>query len=425
MPLRRAHGLIRGNRGEFFFFLATSAVNVTNFGFQVVVSHALGTDEYGGLSALLVLVVVLGVPLGALQLAAAHAQATAEPGAPARDMLRRTTLVALGAFALAAALSPLIESFLHLGSLAPVLLTAAWLPLAMIGMVPAGMLIGQRRFVALAVGTFLGGGLTRLVAALVLAPTMKTNGGVLATVVAQGVSTGIFLWAVRRQLVGGPGSLHLSSTQGILSLAAMGGLALATGVDTMLAQHVMPGEDASIYSAAAVAGRMALFAPAAVALIVFPRFVTARQEDQPDGRLLWGSLGAVLALGLAAVAVLTAAPHLVVRVLFGPEFTASANEVPLLAIEGAGLAVLTLLTYYHLARGGWTALTAAVGAAGLAVIIWAVHPGVHDLALIMTGTVVALAGLTVMRAMWVAATNQPEGHGEPITEAPVVEAASL
>jgi O-antigen/teichoic acid export membrane protein len=368
---------------------------------------------------------VLAVPLGALELASAHAQAKAGDDAQAGALLRRTTLFAVAAFAVVAAASPLIEGFLHLGSPAPVLLLAGWLPLALVGAVPAGMLLGQRRFVPLALGTFLGGGLTRLLAVLVLAPTMKTNGGMLATVLAQGVSMLFYLWAVRGQLVGGPRVLHLSSSQGVLSLAAMGGLAAATGVDTMLAQHVMPGQDASIYSAAAVAGRMAMFAPAAVALIVFPRFVAARQEKQPDGRLLWGSLAAVLGLGLVAALVLSAAPDLVVRILFGDEFSASAHEVPLLAIEGAGLAVLTLLTYYHLARGGWTSLTAGIGAAGLAVTIWVDRPEVHDLALIMTGTVVALAGMSVFRALWVQATHQLDGRGTPLDAVPVVEAAAL
>jgi O-antigen/teichoic acid export membrane protein len=242
----------------------------------------------------------------------------------------------------------------------------------------------------------------------------------LATVLAAGVSTAIWLWAVRSQLAAGVGSLRLSPAQGVLSLAAMAGIALATGVDTMLAQHVMPGEEASIYSAAAVAGRMALFAPAAVALIVFPRFVATRQQGRRDPRLLWGSLGAVLALGLAAAAVLATLPDLVVRVLFGSEFTASADQVPLLALEGVGLAVLTLMTYYHLARGGWTALTAAVGSAGVAIAIWAIQPGIHGLALLMTVVVAGLAALTVVRALL-----PDSDHAEPVDEALTAEAVSL
>jgi len=425
MPLSRVRGLVQGNRGEFLFFLATSLVNVTNFGFHVVVSRALGTEEYGGLSALLVLIVVLTVPLGALQLASAHAQASAGREESARALMRRTVTFGVAGFAVLAAASPLIENFLHLGSVVPVLLLAMWLPLGLIGMVPSGMLIGQRRFLPLAVGTLVGGGVVRLIAGVALAPTMKTNGGMLATLLAAAASTAIWLWAVRSQLLGGSGGLRLSPAQGVLSLAAMVGIALATGVDTMLAQHVMPGEDASIYSAAAVAGRMALFAPSAVALIVFPRFVAARRDGQQDGRLLWGSLGAVLALGLAAVVVLAAVPDLVVRVLFGSEFTASADEVPLLALEGVGLAVLTLMTYYHLARGGWTALTAAVGSAGVAIAIWALQPGIHELALLMTAVVAGLAALTVVRAFFPDFGAGKAEHLQPVDEALTAEAASL
>lgn len=425
MPVSRVRGLVRGNRGALVFLIATSLVNVTNFGFHVIVSRALGTEAYGGLSAILVLMVVMTVPLGALQLAATHAQASAPRDVSAQSLLYGSALAGMGALGVVGLLSPLIRSFFHLDSVVPIMMLGAWVPLAVLAAVPSGMLLAQQRYVALAVGTLVGGGLTRLVAGALLAPGMKTNGGMLATVLAQVVTTAVFVWAVRRQLRGSTPSLRLSPAQGVLSLAAMAGVALATGVDTMLAQHVMPGEDASVYSAAAVAGRMALFAPAAVALIVFPRFVAARQENQDDRRLLWGSLGAVLALGLAAAAVLAVVPELVVRLLFGAEFSASAGEVPLLALEGVALAVLSLMTYYHLARGGWTSLTAAVGSVGVGVVIWATRPGVHELAVLITVSVAVLALFSVARAGLLSFGKAGKGHMEPVDEALVTEAASL
>lgn len=97
MPVSRVRGLVRGNGGALVFFVATSLVNVTNFGFHVIVSRALGTEAYGGLSALLVLLVVLSVPLGALQLAATHAQAGAPRDASAQRLLWGTFLVGMGA----------------------------------------------------------------------------------------------------------------------------------------------------------------------------------------------------------------------------------------------------------------------------------------------------------------------------------------
>ena len=425
MTVARVRGLVRGNRGALLFFVATSAVNVTNFGFHVIVSRALGTDAYGGLSALLVLTVPLTVPIGALQLAATHAQASAPRDASAKGLLGGTLLVGVGALGVVGVLSPVIRSFFHLGSVVPIMLLGLWVPLAVVASVPSGILLAQQRFVPLAMGTFVGGGLTRLLAAVAFAPSMKTNGGMLATVLAQAVGTGIVLWAVRGQLRGAPSSLRLSPAQGVLSLIAMAGVALATGVDTMLAQHVMRSHDASLYSAAAVAGRMALFAPAAVALIVFPRFVAARQETRENTRLLWGSLGAVLMLGLAAAAVLSVVPDLTVRLLFGAPFAPSASEVPLLALEGVALAVLSLMTYYHLARGGWTSLAASVGSVAVGVAIWWRRPGMHGLALLMTASMTALAVFTVGRAGLLSFGKERSGHGEPIDEAYLTEAASL
>ena len=98
--------------------VATIGVSGLNFLFHVLISLLLGPSHYGALNAVLNVISVLAVPLGAVQLAVTQAVA---PGQGKDGIsLRRLTLKATlwGAWAMAAVwlLSPLIDGFLNLQS---------------------------------------------------------------------------------------------------------------------------------------------------------------------------------------------------------------------------------------------------------------------------------------------------------------------
>ena len=64
-------GLAQGGLG---FFVATGAVSVSNFLFHVVISRLLGPSVYGALGALLNVLLILSVPLGAIQAAVTRSE---------------------------------------------------------------------------------------------------------------------------------------------------------------------------------------------------------------------------------------------------------------------------------------------------------------------------------------------------------------
>jgi hypothetical protein len=144
-----------------------------------------------------------------------------------------------------------------------------------------------------------------------------------------------------------------------------------------------------------------MFAPAAVALIAFPRFVEAKKRNSNDVKALGTSLGLTLSVGLLAAGVLAAVPSLAVRLLFGSRYGPSAHEIPLLSLEGAVLGGLSVLLYYHLARSSRTSLAAWAGAAVVAGTAFAVRPGPFGLALLMLSVVTAVMLLALLRLVFV------------------------
>src|SRR5260370_7930416 len=106
------------SRGGWSFMVATAGVNGLNFLFHVLISRLLGPSHYGALGAVLQVISVLAVPLGAVQLAVTQAVAsgTGNKRMSLRSLTVKATLWGLGAMAGYWALSPLIDAFLNLPS---------------------------------------------------------------------------------------------------------------------------------------------------------------------------------------------------------------------------------------------------------------------------------------------------------------------
>ncbi len=409
----RVTGGILG-RGALSFVIATAGVNLSNFVFHLVMSRYLGPGHYSALGALLNIIAVVAVPIGAAQLAVT--QAVVERCSDGRQRsLRRVSAIGLvggtGAMLVFWALTPLLDAFLHLSSPLPLLLVGVWIPLATLGAVLQGALIGEYRFPLVAAASFLGGGPVRLALGVgLVALGLGVPGAVGATIAAQLFTTVVLLVAARSEIFAakrrGGGqeryAVHASLRDAALSIAALGGYTALTGIDTFLARHFFSATRAGQYAAGAVAGHIALFLPGALVMIVFPRLVEGAGTSTSSRKALGEALGATVAVGLVAAAGIAVLPGLVVSVLFGASYRAAAGIVGLLALESAVLGTIGLLTYLQIARRSLSALWAWVGV-GLAVLVISLdHPSLLAVVAAMLGAVVAvlvLLGIPTLAAV--------------------------
>ena len=169
------------------FFLAATALNVSNFFFNVLASRLLGPSAYGALGSLLGLVAVLTVVFGALIAVVAQTVADqARPSLPGDLAPSRATFwgMALGFIAIVALALP-IGHLLHLASVWPVLILSLFPPLCVVHIVPRGALLGRLQFRTLSVA-LAASAITRLCAgAILMEAGLGLDGAVLATVLAQ------------------------------------------------------------------------------------------------------------------------------------------------------------------------------------------------------------------------------------------------
>lgn len=333
---------------------AMTAANASNYVFHVVMTRLLGPGDYGALGALLGVMLVMGVPVNAVQAVVARRVAAAADSDEA-DRVVRTGLWTAGRAALfmAAALgilSPLVARFLHLTSPAPVLIVAVMILPTVLAPVGRGALQGARRFGLLGFGLAVST-LVRLSLGVVLVQAgFGVTGAVLGILFAETAAALLAIAPLRRGLrtvrVDRVLARSLLRESGSAS-AALSAFWLLVTVDVILARHYLPAAEAGRYAAAALIGRAILFLPGAIAVLVYPSFVA--RAATPEGRVvLRRALAAVLIIGVLASGVIASAPQ-TLRWMFGGAYASTGRVAPMLALAMTALGAVHLLLYQRLA----------------------------------------------------------------------------
>ena len=401
-------------RGAISFLFATAGVNASNFLFHIVVSRALGPDHYGAIGALLTILTLLSVPVGAAQLAVTQAVIKSESG-DSRFSLRRVVLRALLAGFVAmlvlTTMTPVFEDFLHIASPLPIILVDTWIPLATVGAALQGALIGKYRFREVAFATFMGGGPVRLlVGATMVWVGLGVGGAIAATIVAQLFTTGSLLFSARTDLRTDQSreADRVSGRDVTLSIAALGGYTALMGIDTFLARHYFTPFTSGQYAAGAVAAHIALFVPGAIVTVAFPHLADGSGVSARSRKIFLQTLFITTVLGIVVAGVLTAGSSFLVRLLFGVSYSNAVAVIGPLSFASASLGVLSIFIYYHLARRSLCALISWAGVALAVVLIWILHDSMTAVALVMLFVISAtllIAAFPALRSFAAAAAR--------------------
>jgi hypothetical protein len=220
----------------------------------------------------------------------------------------------------------------------------------------------------------------------------------LATAASTVVTVGIVAWTLRRELCAHPPgpAEHIRLEHGMAMLFALGGFWVFAGIDTFLVRHLLAPHPVGLYAAAAVGSRIALFVPAVLVTLAFPRFAADHGRGPEAKRLLVQTIIAVSTMGLAVAGLIVVLPGPLVRILFGRSFNGSAGTVGTLAGEAAILSLISLLMYYHLARNSLFAQMSWLGAGVAAVGISLFHRNLGQVAYVMLGTSALVLVLSIM-----------------------------
>lgn len=327
-------------------------MNVATYGFTMIAARLLGPQSYGALAALMATLLVITVLQLGLQATAAR-RISADPDHVAQiegTILGVTYRAALALAVLLLVLAPLVNHLLRLDSLPTAALVAvASIPFTIMGG-QAGILQGERRWMALAV-LYVLSGVPRLVigTALIWWNPTETN-ALLGTAIGAVAPVLAGWWFLRREREPGISSeTHgfrsvmvetFRNSQVLLAFFAL------SNVDVIVARNVLPEHDAGLYAGGLILTKAVLFLPQFVVVVAFPSMSTIAERR----RALTLSLAAVAGIGAAVTLGAAVLPRLALVFVGGSDYTEISDNLAAFAVLGTLLSMLQLLVYAVLAR---------------------------------------------------------------------------
>jgi O-antigen/teichoic acid export membrane protein len=353
----------RMGKGASVMVVLTLLASATNYASNLIFSRVLTPASYGDLTALLALLVVITVPTGAAQTIIAERVAghlAVGRLDRVRYLIRYATahvaLVAIAVGVLYTLSIPFVVDLLDLQAIGPAIALAPLVVLSFLVPIALGTLQGMDRYVAFG-SMMLAISLSRIVFGVPWAATASGgSGGALAgqTVGAVFVLLGA-AWILRSDLIGrGTGAAtsglrRRPDVRAVSASLAFIAFAIISNLDILLAKLFLPSDEVGLYAALSTIGKVVLFLPAAVAVVMVPNAARARRSRDDAGRVL--RVAAVLVALTAVVAAVPAAlaPTFVVKAMFGSEYADATSGVLPIVCAGAGLAMLNLLVVYSVA----------------------------------------------------------------------------
>ncbi len=350
---------------------ASLATGLLLYLYQLSMGIMLPPAEYGVLASLTSILAVFLIFLQAITLAVARFTAAFTTGkglAVANFVwhisLNRMLLVGVLAFGLFAAITPLLADFLKINSYQYCLIMFCSLIFAFPISANLGVMQGLQRFVHLGLSRFLIG-LFRLVLGVALVYAgFGLEGGLVAlpiSFVLGLVITGYLLRDLKRF-----GSQQVSTTgfNSYIGFAMIGMLAIAglTNLDVVLAKHYLSSDDAGVYSAVSVLGRIAFYAPAGVAVAMFPKVAKLHESGGNHRRLFWGAAGLTVAMVGSVCMIYGLFSHPITSLLFADEYASVADNLFLYSLGMSALSLANLAMTYFLALGKTRVIYPVLGA---------------------------------------------------------------
>ncbi|MGZ4788162.1 MAG: oligosaccharide flippase family protein [Terriglobales bacterium] len=351
--------------GSIIMLVGSGLVSAVNFGYNIAVARMLGPSAFGHAAAAVTLLMLVSAITLSFQLVCAKFVARNESASGKAAVYSALTHRAwfvgaiLGTSLFLA--SGYVARYLHLPSRSIVMLLALgiafYIPLG----VKRGGLQGTCSFGRLS-WNFLLEAFTKFIGALIL---VHLGYGVYGAVAAISLSVVLayFFPAVPAELkihpsAGVPASFH----EGMQAIVFFVGQVVINNIDILLVKHFFASEQAGLYAAIALVGRVIYFASWSVVSAMFPISAGAKPKEE-NASVLVVPLIMVLIISLVFIVGLAMFPETILGTIFGPAFHIGLKMNSLMSLYAAATGTYSLavvLMAYEMSRKiantGWMQL---------------------------------------------------------------------
>lgn len=399
-----------GLRAGAIVFVAVGAANVCNYLFHLFSARSLGPSSYSDVATLAGVIGIIILPLGGAQVFVARH--VASEGARSRDINHGNYVTGFGGAMLIAgfaltglllAASPLIETWLSIGSLLAVALAVLVTLPSFLTPVMIGAAQGRHLFMLVGVALFAPAAIRVVLTASALQAGLGVSGTMAATLVGALIGVAIPFVALRSGLRGTwrPRLPRREALALAPVIAGMLAITLLTTDDLVAAKVSFSPHEAGLYGGASLIGRVILYLPVAIVTVLLPSVSARVSAGRSAQSLLTNSLLATGAVCLVFTIFYTVVPHLIVRIAFGAKYQGAASLLWMFGIAMSLYSLLNVILVYRLGhretRTSWLLLGGAVVQAGLFVVF---HSSPRELLFASIATAAILLAVTASFPHW-------------------------
>ena len=325
-------------------FVASSIASLINFFYQIIMGRLLGPSEYGVLTTLISLLYIAGAISGTFQTSATRNISTYNAQNnkyKIKNFFNKVTIrlfiLSCFIFILLASLLKPITSFLNMESSLPFIILGVVIVIGSLNSVAAGIIQGMGRFKILGFNSILGTSLKLLLGILFIYLGFKSFGAVIGIMLSMAIAYLIILLSVKDILgLKVPDNIDSSidlkafykSTTMILISTIL--LTLISYIDIVLVKHFFSSENTGYFSAASQIGRIILFFPGAIGIVIFARLSEKFEKKESLRGTFLKSYLILLITSIFFLLLYFFFPELITRIMYGSSFVNATSKLILL-----------------------------------------------------------------------------------------------
>ena len=362
--LKKLKNLDTFSRNIIIVFIGTSLVNFFNLLYQLLIAHKLSPPEFAEVNSLFSIFMVISSSLGTIQVAVAkysaefnaHSQ-TAKLKFLLSDLFHKSSILAIFTLLIFWFSATHITKLLKIPSLTSGYILALLLALCWLTPVLAGGVQGLELFGWLTLSSVVTGALKLVLAFSALLLGYNISGALGALLVSSLIALVIFYFPLKKFISLKAKKEDINYRQILIYLFPV---AISTfcymslvNMDMVLVKYFFKPQDSGIYSLAQMAGKIFLFLPVAISIVMFPRSSGLNAKNLDTLSTLKRSLLYASILCIIASLIYNLFPYFIMKVLTGKAFLDSIILGRFFSISMIFFALLFILITYFLSIKDW------------------------------------------------------------------------
>ena len=349
-----------------FLFASTIIVNAGNYGINLVLGRVLGPEEFAEASILATAVLMLSFVAVGFQLTSAKYSATYHAEGDNTKLLSLSNWLSNRAYQIGIVVSIFLliisiplKTFLHFKSVLPFVMIIVCIPLYFHLSVSRGLMQGLEKFKNLAFTYIAEMGARLIVTFLAIYIVVKLQGGWSSEAVALGFLASFLLTFLvsnqksEKTKAKAKAQLPKQDLSLIYKFVLVIGFyelsqILINNSDIILVKHYFENEEAGLYAALALIGRVVFFATWTIVTLLFPKVIQKEQRGEKHIHLFWGSLFIVAGIGVAIIISCYFLDELIINILFGEAYLPVSHLLWKYAVATTLFASANVFAYYYM-----------------------------------------------------------------------------